>query len=611
MAEQHSLPEWLVDLPEGVAFGSLDEAGGSRKRTNRQQVELRMKAIAPLLDREQDILNSGDPLAAVARIGRKQCPQVHASRLQLWFFTYLLHGRNIWALLAPTHRNGTWSREQEHHKTKKFGRPSLDKGDKHGWSSIHFTDSVIHAYQRRCGLGKTMRKIYRRAIVDDFGCRVTRDERGQERIYHPKNLPFPTYGQFRCVVVNEFGLEQVQVTVYGQARMLRVAIVDAGNYTQQYANVLENIEVDAYRCAARPTAMYSDEAMPVLIVARAICSTTGAVVGIGFSLGGETKEAYRSMLFSMAIPKKDLARLYGIPEKMLHWPMQGMCRSLLSDRGPGGQESLLEDLQNKFPVKSITASYHGQGKPQVESGNPKSVELEGEPSYVLSDLDVPEMMKQEIMRAARDNRTRQISARLSDEVIRDFLRLGYVATPENYWKYLTDRMRTSAQHMDFTRAVRAFCKPIVFQIDKTGVSLGSRYYTSTAFRESGTHEGAVRANLKNLKGYCLPMATRYVWVEIAGHLHELEAMRRTRIDQDEFLLPLSSLQDTAKAKAELDSRTRNSAEATAVQTAIDFKELTGKSWDSGTRKKGSPKKGRGTTTHEAQVIKGQRIRKAA
>lgn len=610
MTTQSSLPVWLSDL-EGVNFDSLGQSRVPRKKSFRQEAEDRLFGIGPLLEREQEILSAENPVALAAQIGRNYSPKVHAHRLQLWFFVYVLHAHNIWALKGATHKNGTWSRAEEEHRLKKFGRPSLDKGSQHGWSSLHFRDVVIRAYCRLVGLGETMRKIHRRALVDDFGCRVFKESDGQERIYHPQNRPYPTYGQFRDIVVKSVGLEQVQTAVYGQARMRRVAMVDLGNYTQQYANVLENIEVDAYRCHARPVATFSDEPMPALIVARAICATTGAVVGVGFSLGGETKEAYRAMFFSMAITSADRARLHGIPESMLRWTMQGVCRSLLSDRGPGGQESLIENLQDRFPVKAITPSYTGQAKPQVEAGNPKSVDPEGEPTYILSDLDVAGMMRQELMRAARDNRTRNISARLSDEVIHDFQRLGYVATPENYWTYLTDRLRTNAQQMDFARAVRAFCRPVVMQVDKTGVRLGSAYYTSVEFRESGAHRAAVRGQMVNLRGYVLLMATRYVWIETAGKLYEVERMRRTRVDQEEFFVPLSSLEETAKVKAELDSRTRNAAEAAHVQTAIDFKKLTGKSWESGTRKKGTPKKGRGTTTHEAKVISGERLGRAA
>ena len=138
MAPQLNLPEWLADVQDAVFDSAKQVNMKTRKRSPTQEVEKRLMDISALLEMENEILSSANPLAAIGRIGRKQIKHVHVARLQLWFFAYILYGRNIWALKPPTHNNGTWSRQSEQHKDTLFGRPSLDKGAGHGWSSHRF-----------------------------------------------------------------------------------------------------------------------------------------------------------------------------------------------------------------------------------------------------------------------------------------------------------------------------------------------------------------------------------------------------------------------------------------------------------------------------------------
>lgn len=612
-ARQYNLPPWLEEVDD-VDFEQIDEhrqsLGGRRLKDSgqvavasyRKQVEGRLNKIAPAVEIAGEILLAPDPLKRIYQaIKEDKASQVH--RVQLWFFAYVLHGQNQWALKRPTHTIGRWSRGANQHKDKKFGRPSL-AGSCFGSSAIGLRERILRAYLKRCGPGKTMRSIHRQALREDFGCITVRERDGVDKWFHPANQPFPSYGQFRFVVVQSLGLEHVQNQIYGQARMKAKARVNQGNQTGQYASILEELQVDAYYVADRPKALYSDGPSAPLVVAEAVCVTTGAVVGVGFSLGGETGDAYRSMLFCMAAPKDYVARLYGIPPDMLNWQMQGISSSFTSDRGPAGHRNFAERQEQPFAIKTIAPSYDGQAKASVETTHPKSVKLEGAPSYVLSELNVMAMVKREIFRAVAKNHSKDISNRLSEQAIHDFHSARLVATPHNYWQYLSERMRTHARQISLQEAVRSFWTPVKLAVDRDGVRYRHRHYSSKAMLESPLMKMVGLTKDLEVQAYVLNLVARVIWVDIGGSLMELEATKRVRTDDEDILVPVSQLAETEKLLREVQSRTRESAQAAINRVESDFQEMTGVRWDAGQRKKGTPPKPKGGAAHEAKVIKG-------
>ena len=607
--KQFNLPPAICDL-EGINLEAHSSLLDRRSGAGKDHLQARLNAISCLLEKEDQILKADHPLKEIARLGKLAGSKIHPWDLQYWFFAYILHGRSRWALRPATHQNGTWSRTDGAHLNTKFGRPA-GKGRRKGWSSLPLRDRIIKSYLDKCGTGVGMAEIHRKALTGEFGCLVLPDGRDGRQVFHPRNEPFPSYGQFRYWVEKEFGLSAVQTTRNGKARARRSAIVEGGNTTGRLANFLEAVEVDAYRCNARPLS-YRDETMPELVVARAICVTTGARVGIGFSLGGETKEAYRAMLWSMAVDKKLVAEAYGIPVKHLDWPMVGMCRSLLSDRGPAGQEALIEDLEKRFPIKSITPSYTPEAKPNVESSNPRSIDPEGAPTFVQSDLHVGGMMKQEVLRAASENRSVSIVERLTPEMVDDFHRCALPATPQALWRYLDERLRSNALNMTPEDATRTFLRATTVSVDKVGVVFNGLHFNSSHFRDSGTHEKLVRRGVMELKAYSLSLVGRVLWVQADGRLHQLEAMRRIRFDLEELNVPISELEDLAKKKKVLRARTAESCQAAGVELESVVKALTGEALNSGTRKSAKPGRGKkGQARQESAVLKAPSTRKVA
>lgn len=611
---QYNLPPWLEEVDD-VDFDQIDEyrhalAGRDLENKNgasicsyRKQVEGRLNKIAPAIEVATEILRAPDPLKMVYQV-LKEDKTCQAHRAQLWFFAFVLHGQNQWALKRPTHTIGRWLRSAEQHKDKKFGRPSL-AGTSFGWSTVGMEDRIVRTYLRRSELAKSMRSIHRQALREEFGCITVRDRDGVDTWVHPENQRFPSYGQFRYVVVQALGLEHVQTRLYGQPRMKSKAKVNKNNQTGQYASILEELQVDAYFVTERPKAMYSDEPSAVLAVAEAVCVTTGAVVGIGFSLGSETGEAYRSMLFCMAVPKDYIAQLYGIESENLNWPMQGMSGSLMSDRGPAGHRKIAERLEQQFPIKTIAPSYDGQSKASVETTHPKSIKLEGAPSYVVSDLTVMGLIKREFYQAAAKNHSKDISSRLSEQAIHDFYNARLVATPHCYWQYLSERMRTHARQISIEEAVRSFWTPLKLSVDRDGVKFRHRHYRSNALLESPLMKKVGLTKGLQVQAYVLSLVARTIWVDVDGRLIELVATSHSRVGDEDIIVPISELVETEKLLRVIQSRTREAGQAAVNRYEADFEDLTGVRWNSGQRKRGSPPKPKGSTAHEVKVLKGK------
>jgi hypothetical protein len=614
-----NLPVWLAEVDD-VNFDEIEERRPTKEKklisedesteepsykrmSFRKIAEERLSKIAPALEQREAILLAPDPLKAIAATAYDGNKKKHPHRIQLWFFAFILHENSSWALIQPTHNNGTWSRRSVKHADTKFGCPGVE-GTCFGWSSARMREEIVDYYLEKCGTGITMRDIHRDTLIEKYGCIVANDKDGNSTWIHPQNKPFPSYGQFRFVVVDELELPFVQTQIYGAPRMRSKATSNEGNYTEGYANLLEALEVDAYYVKERPKSLYSDDPLEALAVAEAVCLTSGAVVGIGFSLGSETGEAYRSMLFCMAVPKNYIAKIYGIPEENLNWIMHGIPANFISDRGPAGHRGIAERLEQAFPIKTIAPSYTGQAKASVESTHPRDTKLEGAPSYVQSNHNVINMVKREIFRAVAKNHSKNIAPRLSDQAIRDFTAEGRVATPHHYWDYLTKRLRTSARELTLEMAVRAFWTPTELEVDLDGVKLRHRHYTSKEFKDSGFLGKLGKVEGLTIRAYTLSLCLRYVWVEVNGKLIELEAATRIRIDDEEKLVPLSELEETARQLRKLVGKSKISAEAAIGRAEIDFEAVTGKPWNSGTRKPGTPKKASGTVAHEGRVAKG-------
>ena len=595
---QHPLPPWLAEV-EGINFDEVSLGGDGSTRTPRERVQEHFGHITGLVERGDAILASDDPLKEIAAHATACSPAQHPHRVQTWFLAYWLHGRNIWALMTANHRSGRWDRSSAKHRARKFGRPSKGKGSAYGHSIHVMRDAIIKAYLRLCGLGRPMRTIHREALAKDFRCNVIRHPDGSKSYVQLQGQPFPSYGQFRRAIIEEFGLEAVQKTRWGEARFRTKLALDQGAFTTPFANLLESLVVDGYYIKERPRDLLTGLPMPPLCVVRGVCATSGNRCGIGFAYGRERAQAYREMLFSMAIPKDVLGRLYGVTIDPADWTSVGLTPSCTTDRGPGAADKLIRDVERKFPVREIPPSYSGQSKAIVESTHPRDDHLEGEPTFVLSHLNSIEMARREVLLTVSDNHRSNISSRLTPQMVADFDRNGLLPTPFHLWNYLDDRYRTDAVSVSFEQAVRMFLTPVTFKVHDNRVWLYEQPFDAPALHSRGGIGSIAKGQTVELKGYALTMATRYTWVEVKGRLVEVEAQLPLRDDDEQLYLSLSQLEARGEKLAAMNSQQREYADMAVVDASQNFEASTGKAWIGGTRMAGRPKKPKGAAKTEA------------
>lgn len=596
---QYKLPPWLTNM-DGTNFDEIEKYRVSTKLTYRDQVNSRLLYIASLLSRLENVLTC-NPMKQLAVHARQCNPPQNAHRIQLWFFAYIAHGQNIWALKKPTHNAGRWLRNSGEHKDRKFGRPSLQNGSDYGFPTHKMTAQIVKSYIKRCGLGQRMTDIHADACIEDYGCRIETKKYADFRMYHPQNEAFPSYYQFRHVVVEAFGLKKVQTTLYGAERV-KHSLPHSGSFTERLSNLLESLEVDAYRVGERAKSMYSKNNMSTVCVARGICAGSGEIVGVGFSVGSETSKAYKAMLFSMAIPKSKLGQIFGVPITDEMWPAQGVGLGFTSDRGPGSKDPA-DALQEKFPIREMPPSYSGQGKALVESSQPKKTHFQGSKKHKVSSLTLVELCRREILRACKDNHTSTVTKRLTPNMVNHFKQHELPATPHNVWNYMSQRLRTDAVQISFDAAVRAFCDPAVFLIQDDGAWLGRRCYRSKQLSESKFLQRWHNGTKIEVSGYVVPMCVRYVWIEIEGQLLELEAVLRMRDDPNQLYMTMSELLAETSIVSGIESITRESVKAANSEFRRVLKETIGKDWDSGEMRAGPPKRVSGETAFEEQQLK--------
>jgi hypothetical protein len=600
LERQSSQPPWLADL-EDIDPQQLESGRRGRKTTYLTIVERRYLHIETLAKDPKAILGSADPAEVIARHAKACTPKQNPTRLAVWFGAYIVSGKNIWSLMPRFLNIGGWDRSQHPHCDKKLGRPSLLSGKRAGHSAIPIAGVIADAYVRFAKRGAHMTEIYNDAIRDVFKCKVTTDRLGHKTIYHPQSLPFPTLGQFRYWVMKQFGMQQVHLALYGAARVRSQSATSEGRFASSVSNILERSEVDAYQLAERPKCMLSEEAAPVLVVARSICVTTGAGAGIGFSLGGESAEAYSSMLFCMAVPKSFFCAMFGLEINDSDWPCEGLSPHYIVDRGPGAKDALIAELERKFPIRELAPSYAGQSKACVESSHPRKVRQEGKPTYVVSRLNVVELMKREILRTIKDNETSDVASRLTPQMITD----GVAPNPHALWRYLDARGRNDAMPMSIAEAVRTFLKPVQLKAQHDGLYLSGLRFDSKELRESKLLESIAAQQVTSVPGYVYPLCARLAWIECKGKLLLVEAMLPLRDDEGQTYLSLGELAQTAKKARELNGLQREHSTAAKLESDLRFDESTGKSPDAGKRSEGRRPKASALSAQESFAMTGK------
>jgi hypothetical protein len=595
--KQSELPPWLEKL-EGIDLDLMDAVRNKIKKTHKKRVDERLIYIHGAIKDIEKIFSVENPLLVLNKYARGCKPVQNESRFRLWFFAYICFGRNVWALLPPFIRAGQWDRFK--FPDKKFGRSSVARGSKKGYgSSIEMVEKIENGYLKYSGLNVSMQTIYVKTMRLVFGCVVTGTGSKMKKIGHPKGEPFPSYDQFRYRVIKKFGLSYVQQTLCGKVRHRTRKSASKGRFSAQLSNLMERIESDGYYLKDVPRGFLEGSALQSLCVVRSRCSTSGMLLGIGFSFGKERGDAYRMALFSMAVPKPYFCNLFGITISEEDWPSKGLPPFSTVDRGPGSKVNLIEDFNNQFPIREMSPSWSGQSKASIESSHPKNIHPEGQPTYFQSDLNPVSLARREILRLIKDNSSLDMSERMLPDWDRELIQ----PSPIGIWNHLNSLFRTCAQPMSIDNAVRAFLTIVELTVKSDGIWFNQQKFDSDSLRETGIVDKVASGQEIKIVGYVLDLCVRHIWAEVNKRIIQVDAQLSIRDDNEQLYLSLAELTERANVKNATSAEFREHQKAAALQAEQAFQDETGQEWDQGSRRAGSPKRGTPVAQKESAEVR--------
>ena len=574
------LPPWLTQY-EGQSLSHISTSADPMKKSYEARAAERYAHVEPFVEDIDSLLQLDDPAKAIRQRLRDQGNKQNPARVILWLCSYLCFGRRQEALLPAFRNSGRWSRDDRVASMKKPGRPSR-KGKQHGHSAVPLKKAIAASYQAFAEHGVPMTKIWRKALILKFGCKTRRGTDGRREYYHPQGHPFPLYRPYRYHVLKAFGLSQVRATKYG-TNAVRSESISEGAFTEYTANLYERSETDAYTCPDIPRHALTGKPAPSLTVARLICPVTGFLTGIGFSSGGESSTAYRSMYFCAAIPKSYFCNIFGLSISDEQWPALGLPTDVIGDRGPHAGDTRVFGSASASPViREITPSYDGQAKAIIESSHPRESQIDAAPSHVLSNLTTFQMARREIYQLLKDNETSDVSSRLTPEMVTQ----GVIGTPLGMFDYLQSRGRSNAIPMSIQDAVRSYLAPVTFTLDRNGLHLNKQAFKCEALQSYPDVMRSAAQKRIEIKGFVYPVALRMAWIELNGKIEEVHAVLRINDDKVQLALTFAELLQLDEAKKAAASSIFEHKAATASSLEEDYKRQTGLDWDDGQRRAG-------------------------
>lgn len=592
-----TLPPWLADL-EGMNFERLDEERGPKVRSHKRLVEQRLGHIMPLREKVGQIFASAEPEKEMNKLARERGQ--NETRVRTWFLVYLAFGHNSWALLPPFHHNGGWCRNEKYKEArdKKFGRAHVG-GKRHGYPCTEDMQNIIaEGYGLHARIGRTMIVVYTLTMLRQFGCKTKDGENGHVEYYHPQGKPYPSLNQFVYWSKKILGKSTVQITLYGAQRYRNKLQSSKGKFSEELANLMTKVEADAYTTDKHPRSFKSKMVpLPKLYVVVVQCCTSGLRVGIGFGWGAESQAAYKAALFCMAIDKVLFCELFGIEIEEDDWPPRGMPHHYTPDNGAGAAEGVFESLVGVVSVVEMPPAYTPQSHAGIESSHPRQVHVQGAPTYEISALTAPGMVRCEIRKLLRANESGSALSRMTPEMIQAKI----PATPLGVWRYMSARGRIDSQNIALEDAIRRFLEPVDFIVEDGQPYLAKLRYGSDEFAVAYAAAGMPAKGSVKVKGYALPMCVRYTWIEIKGQLVRVGAILSVRDDDEQLYMSMKELEEY-EVDVRAATRAQKAGRSPALAKEIQSVEAdTGHKYEAATRRRGRAKARRPAAVSEMRA----------
>lgn len=593
-------PPWM----ESCEATNFAEKEALRRGTKSQEHELRVMAkiesMGAALSDETAILSADNPRRALYSYAIDA--GVHPYRFECQFFSYVLHGKDQWALMPRWFVNGKWDREE---KGRKFGRPALARNYCYNFPLNRDMRRRVLSFARknkRCF--RTFVDFHAELLRREFKCIEIKAASGS-RIFSTRSDPFPSPGQAYRAVEEGLSVEEYAALLGKQKRIRPTRRFNQGNFTEQFCCNLEAIESDGYVIVDVLRSFVSERATTKVIVVRIICAATSCRVGVGFSVGGERKEAYRAAFYSMLAPRHYIEKIYGLDEGCLEtWVSGGMAAFSTSDRGPAAWNIIIDEFDSLFPLQTIAPSREPLSKALVEASNPRAPDASIDNVHIKSNLTVAGVIKRELLRAVADNDGRSISDRLSDSMLAEMRQLELPATPNGLWEFNRRKGRNAGDSdMSHKEAIRMFWEPIKVKLCRDGVLHHDSPYTSQALRESGVLNSLGSSQEIELRAYALSCAIGFLHVEVNGELIEVERVRRLRLPREDYAQTEEDLADAKEDRAILRSEQRVNAVAARVGGNREAVKQTGEPLNGGRIKDGRKPSGRKSAGNEILAIR--------
>ncbi|MBB3181169.1 hypothetical protein [Variovorax sp. Sphag1AA] len=597
---QRRLPPWIAS-ENSIRFRSPN----SRRelvRSHDARIDGRLAIIKPLIDRAHEIFELEDPDREINRYARSLKPKQNESRVRLWFYSYLLFGRDRMALHYATERIGGWKR-LTHAGTSKRGRPS-HQGKDYGYNtSPDMLDKMIKGYRKYSGLGLQYPEIYGEVMVNEFGCLTRIRMRKGKKItefYHPKGLPFPTKKTFINYVEESIGKRKVQETVVGSRNARSNLHPTKGSFTEKCGNLMQRVSSDSQAILALPKGYVEGSTLPALYATTRRDYASGVITGIGFSQGGESASSYRAALFCEAVDKVWFCSLFGMTISPADWTSIGCEPHQTTDHGPGATEGALSrDPELRAVIRQMTPTHSPQSNAVAESGHSKSRKNREEPSFFQSEMRSIELARSAIMDVIRFNRSADVSSRIAPDLDQFLTEVS----PNGVWNMLNSLGRNDAEEIDRDRAIRAFLEVRTAVLSRRGVEFVGRNYHSKDLERTACIS-LVKAQTLEVKIYVLEICPRVIWIDWKGVLLQLDVRYPIPVHDRVIYMSLAEVVQYAKHEAERNLDADDQRDAVAAEVHAMFKEQVGLKWNAGRRTRGRPKRGSAVARREAGEARG-------
>lgn len=568
-----SLPPWLEDL-RGVTFDHLAVyvlEEGKRGRTHSDHVDHRVALLQPALDNIAHILAARDPDKVLNEIARTCIPAQNERRFRNWFYTYIACGYNRWSLLPPMFEAGKWDRSAEKHQGKKFGRSSK-AGAQHGHGCTEeMAAACVEGFKKCARVGTRLAEVYRDIMEKVFGCKAMESD-GKAYYTHPEGSAFPTYWQFRYHCEKALTRPVMRAALKSDQAYRNEDAPSMGRYSSELTNLNERSRSDACWSKDFPRSHTSAKSIgSKLCMVELFDDLSGVCTGIGFSVKGESVEAYKAAYFCMAIPKSRFGEIIGVPISDDEWPGHGIPSEIFTDRGPGKSKKIGLPCEMS---RGQTPGYTPQSNATVESRHTRQSKATGAPSHTISDLTPIAMAKWEVLNAIKKNN----HSSASDRVDYSMIALG-ICSPMGIWRDLDGRMRNDASPISFDEAVKRFLMKVKFQVAKGRLMLHGFEYGSLAFEQTATFQRLRRLEGTELDGYVLEIAVRKAWIVVDQRIVEVDVRLPFRSEDAEVALSLPELKALGKAKASQEYQRKQELPAAGTLMRQRFTKETGRQWD--------------------------------